>query len=363
MYAFLYSIILIIILAIGITIILTRKEVYKAEKKLIITFSLGNLFYYCYIFFFIFSTFNTTNDEISLILWNLSLIFNLLFLILWTTNHILELHKTSKLRYIPLLAFLLVGGIIIGQLLSSESFTVISITIHHHFIFKDTNLLTSIIILSVLIIGILIFSQIKGFSNFKDKNLGIYYSIYIAIFSLNVSIYISYLITTSDLLKHANLILNLINTLFYFYVILKKPSLFVVFTNKLFNFIIFHKSGILLYSYDFEKRQELEESVLKGSILIGINHILSNFSNIEDQINTINLRDHGILFRFNNNLGYATLLIAKHRSALLEQSLDKFNQKFSEKHRDTLENLNGLIDVSKFNQTIDLLKDEFGSYL
>ena len=172
-----------------------------------------------------------------------------------------------------------------------------------------------------------------------------------------------YIITTSDLLKNINLILYLINASFFFYIILKKPSLFVVLTNKLYNFIIFHKSGILLYSYDFETKQELEESVLKGSILIGINHILSNFSNIEDQISTINLKDHGILFHFNNNLGYATLLIAKHRSALLEQILNEFNQKFSEKHNKTLANLNGLIDVSKFNQTIDLIKDEFKPYL
>ena len=107
----------------------------------------------------------------------------------------------------------------------------------------------------------------------------------------------------------------------------------------------------------------MEESILKGSILIGINHILSNFSNIEDQINTINLRDHGILFRFNNKLGYATLLIAKHRSVLLENTLDEFNQKFSEKHREILENISGLIDVTKFSQTIDLIRDEFKPYL
>jgi hypothetical protein len=362
MYAFLYSTILIIILAIGVVIILTRKEIYKAEKKLLITFSLGNSLYFGYIFFFIFSTFNK-NEDIALVLWNLSIIFNILFLILWTSNHILELHKTSKLRYIPLLIFLLLGGIIIGQLLVYNNFDPSQTDNGYHFIFKNNYMLASIIILSVLITSILIFSQIKGFSNFKDKNVAIYYTIYIVILCLNVTIYNSYIITTSDILMHVNLILNLINALFFFYVILKKSSLFVVFTNKLFNFIIFHKSGILLYSYDFEKRQEVEESVLKGSILIGINHILSNFSNIKDQINTINLRDHGILFRFNNNLGYATLLIAKHKSVLLEQSLDKFNQKFSEKHRETLENLNGLIDVSKFNQTIDLIKEEFGPYL
>ena len=380
MYAFLYNTILIIILAIGIAIIITRKEVYKAEKKVLIIFALGNSFYVCYFFLFTISTFSPTPEDIALALWNLSLIFNLLFLILWTSNHILELHKSSKLKYIPLLLFLLLGGIIISQIflnlilllikelfevpiLSLDNFSVALINNNYHYVFINNYLLNSIITLGVLIICILGYSQVKGFSNFKDKTVGIYYNIYIAILCGNIIIYILYIITTNDLLKHINLILNLANISFYFYVALKEPSLFVVFTNKLYNFIIFHKSGVLLFSYDFEKQQELEESILKGSILIGINHILSNFSNIEDQINTINLRDHGILFRFNNKLGYATLLIAKHRSVLLENTLDEFNQKFSEKHNKTLANLNGLIDVSKFNQTIDLIKDEFKPYL
>ena len=363
MYLYLYNTILIIILVVGFAIIITRKEVYKAGKKLLITLGLGNSFYFCYFFLFTLSTFNTTSEDDALILWNLSIMFNILFLTLWSSNHVFELHKNSRLKYVPLLILLLFGGIIIGQLQSPNTFSVTYINNNYHYFFNDINLLTSIIILGVMIICILIFSQVKGFSNFNNKTIGIYYSVYIAILSFNVIIYISYIITANDLLKHITLISYLINALFFFYIILKKPSLFVVFTNKLYNFIIFHKSGILLYSYDFETRQELEESVLKGSILIGINHILSNFSNIEDQISTINLREHGILFHFNNKLGYATLLIAKHRSALLEQTLDAFNQKFSEKHGETLENLNGLIDVSKFSQTIDLIKDEFKPYM
>lgn len=167
----------------------------------------------------------------------------------------------------------------------------------------------------------------------------------------------------NDFLKHIHIILYLVDSLYFFYTIIKRPSLFVIFTNKLYNFIIFHKSGVLLYSYDFETNQELEESLLKGSILIGINHILSNFSNIQNQISSINLKNHGILFQFNNKLGYATLLIAKHKSNLLEQTLKSFNQKFSEKHGDILLNLKGLIDVSEFKQTTELIKDEFKLYI
>ncbi|MBY9003724.1 MAG: hypothetical protein KGD73_07105 [Candidatus Lokiarchaeota archaeon] len=143
----------------------------------------------------------------------------------------------------------------------------------------------------------------------------------------------------------------------------KKPSLFKVFTNKLYDFIVFHKSGILLYSYNFETRQEVEESTLKGSILIGISHILSNFSNLENQVTVIKMRERGILFNFNNELGYATLLIAKHKNSILENAVNEFNLNFAKRNLETLTNIKGLIDASKFRTTFELVQEYFKAFL
>ncbi|MCJ7648098.1 MAG: hypothetical protein MUP85_05755 [Candidatus Lokiarchaeota archaeon] len=126
---------------------------------------------------------------------------------------------------------------------------------------------------------------------------------------------------------------------------------------------MFHKSGILLYSYNFETRQEVEESLLKGSILIGINHILSNFSNLENQVSVIKMSDRDIIFNFNNELGYATLLIAKHKNSILENAVNEFNLNFSKKYFETLTNLKGLIDVSNFRNTSELVREYFKAYL
>jgi len=145
--------------------------------------------------------------------------------------------------------------------------------------------------------------------------------------------------------------------------LVKKPSLLEVFTNKLYDFIVFHKSGILLYSYNFETRQEVEESLLKGNILIGINHILSNFSNLENQVSVIKMSNRGILFHFNNDLGYATLLIAKHKNSILENAVNEFNLNFAKRYLENFTNLKGLIDVSNFRNTSELIQEYFRAFL
>jgi hypothetical protein len=158
-------------------------------------------------------------------------------------------------------------------------------------------------------------------------------------------------------------VLSIINTSFALYVIIKKPALLLVFTNKIFDFIIFHKSGILLYSYNFQTSKEVDESLLKGSILIGINHILANFTGVENQLNHIKMSDKGVIFNFQNDLGYAVLLIAKHKNKILEKTVQKFIKSFSDQNEEKLLNLSGLIDVSIFKDTGKMINDCFSKYI
>jgi len=150
---------------------------------------------------------------------------------------------------------------------------------------------------------------------------------------------------------------------YFFFIIIKKPAIFAVFTNKIYDLIIFHKSGILLYSFNFQTREEVDESLLKGSILIGISHILANLSNVEAQITHIKMKDRAIVFNFNTQLGYAALLIAKHRNKILESAVNKFMQDFSEINEENLQNLDRLIDVSKFKDANKLVIKNFSHYL
>ena len=363
MHTLIYNSIFIIIFFSGITIAIVRKDIYNAEIKFIIMTALINLLHYGNFFLFTFSTSHNIIEDVALVLWKLSMIFYSFSLILLISYNILELYKNSKIKFVPLLVFLILFGAVLSLLLLPNSISIIQVNQDYYFTFNIYQLLNLTLILYLMIIGVLIFFQITRFSNISDTGLRKLYTFYATLLSINTIIYLLYIYTMNDLFRHIYSILYLVDLFCFFYGIITKPSIFVIFTNKLYNFIIFHKSGVLLYSYDFETNQEVEQSLLKGSILIGINHILSNFSNIENQISSINLKDHGILFQFNNELGYATLLIAKHKSNLLEKTLKDFNQKFSEKHGEMLLNLKGLIDVSEFKQTTELIKDEFKLYL
>jgi hypothetical protein len=202
-----------------------------------------------------------------------------------------------------------------------------------------------------------------GYKNFNDKDLANFFSIYIFLMSLNIITYSIFLITQNIVFRTLYVTLYIINSSFVLYVIIKKPALFLVFTNKIFDFIIFHKSGILLYSYNFQTSKEGDESLLKGSILIGISHILANFTGVEDQLDHIKMSDKGVVFNFQNDLGYAVLLIAKHKNKILEEAVQKFIKRFSDKNKENLLNLSGLIDVTIFKDTGKLIKECFNKYV
>jgi hypothetical protein len=75
------------------------------------------------------------------------------------------------------------------------------------------------------------------------------------------------------------------------------------------------------------------------------------------------MKDRAVVFNFNTQLGYAALLIAKHRNRILDSAVDKFMQDFSKINKENLQNLNRLIDVSKFKNANKLVIKNFSHYL
>jgi hypothetical protein len=274
-----------------------------------------------------------------------------------------ELHKHSKIRFLAIIIYFFLEGIIISLLLFPNSFLTLQQGSNYIYFFQDTTLLVFIFVFNSAVIALLGISQIMGYKNFNDKNLAKFFSTYICSILLNIIFYSIFLITQNIIFKTLHVVLSIINTSFALYVIIKKPALLLVFTNKIFDFIIFHKSGILLYSYNFQTSKEVDESLLKGSILIGINHILANFTGVENQLNHIKMSDKGVIFNFQNDLGYAVLLIAKHKNKILEKTVQKFIKSFSDQNEEKLLNLSGLIDVSIFKDTGKMINDCFSKYI
>ncbi|TES96031.1 MAG: hypothetical protein E3J90_08730 [Promethearchaeota archaeon] len=353
----------VLIFLVGIIYVLLNRGKYETRVgffAVIIIYFLSEITYFIS---FNLSAENYFNTTFALIIWYISIIARSFSIGMFASIHNFELNKDSKVRFLPMLFYVFIGGIILSLLFVPDSFSVIQKDFEYFYLFNHIELLTSIILFNFCIILFSWVIQIKGYHNFADKKLGKFNFVFILLFSLHIFLYILYLITLATFFKLLHSLVYLISIGFFLVAIINKPNLFAVITNKIYDLIIFHKSGILLYSFNFQTREEVDESLLKGSILIGISHILANLSNVEAQITHIKMKDRAVVFNFNTQLGYAALLIAKHKNDILESAVEKFMQDFSKINEENLQNLNRLIDVSKFKNAYKLVIKNFSHYL
>ena len=363
MIATIFISIFIIIYTIGIIHVVIHREKYNSDIHFLIIIILYLIFEGIYIVSFNLSAEKVFNTSSALALWHVSVIARITSIGQFASIHNGELSKDSKIKMFSVMSYIFMFGVIISLLFYPNSFALVETDLEYYFSFKNVGLLTSIIIFNSLIVIFTWIIQIRGYKNFADKKLGKFFTFFLLLFSLSILFYTLTIITLDISFKVIHLVLYDVSIGYIIYVIIKKPNLFVVFTNKIYDFIIFHKSGILLYSYNFQSREEVDESLLKGSILIGINHILANLSDVENQVTHIKMKDRGVVFSFNTQLGYAALLIAKHRNKILESAVEKFMVDFSKINKENLQNLNRLIDVSKFRNANKLIIKNFSHYL
>jgi len=359
MIASLFISFFVIIFVFGIVYVLLNRRKYEVEVGFLIILIIYFINEITYFISFNLSAENFFNIPFALIIWYISIITRHLSVGMFAIIHNFELNKDSRVRFLPVLIYIFIGGISLSLLFVPDSFTVIQKDFEYFYLFNNIGLLTSIILFNFCIVLFSWIIQIKGYHKFADKKLGKFYYIFMLLFSLNIFLYSLYLITLDIYFKLLHSIVYLIGIGYFVFIIIKKPNLFAVFTNKIYDLIIFHKSGILLYSFNFQTREEVDESLLKGSILIGISHILANLSNLEAQVTHIKMKDRAVVFNFNTQLGYAALLIAKHRNKILEKSIDNFMNEFSTINKDSLKNLTGLIDVSTFKNAKGLINQYF----
>jgi hypothetical protein len=75
------------------------------------------------------------------------------------------------------------------------------------------------------------------------------------------------------------------------------------------------------------------------------------------------MEERAVVFNFNPQLGYAVLLIAKHKNKILEKAIEHFVKEFSSLNIDILKNLSGLIDVSQFKNAKALINQFFRHFI
>jgi len=117
-----------------------------------------------------------------------------------------------------------------------------------------------------------------------------------------------------------------------------------------------------LYSYDFKNNNQPTESTILGNILIGLNHILSEFINKEDQIDVFQTENTEIVVDYNNNSGFAVLLITNQRNIFMEYCMAQFMKDFEKRYKSELkeiEDINKMINVSEFKDTKEIIEKNF----
>ncbi len=344
--------------------ILNYKKLYTAPNYILNIISYL-IYGFLFFLFFYLSTEILIPKEISLIFWKLSLIMRMIYITLIYILYNLTINN-NKLHKYPLLILSLLAGLIISLLSSPDSIIITaSINYYIHF-FNDPYLLVCLIIYDVLIIFFIIDDYRKNYSNISYKNIENYLTITIIIFIFIILLITFYIITNNFFFADISNLIYIISSIMTLYQIIKHHYEYTVMSNEISDFIIFHKSGILLFSYNFETRKETDESLLKGSILIGINHILSKLIDKKAQLNLIKLENRDLVFQYDINHGYAVLLIANQKNRTIDKAVKNFMTKFNEMNEESLkkiEQASMLIDISQFKNAKELIKEYFKPYI
>ena len=323
------------------------------------------LFLFLGIFFFssfLLSTDVSLNEDVVLILWYFSIIFWVFSIGILSVTQKFVIKFEEKTILITIFYSLIIG-MILGLSFLSNSFTINLNSNSYKFIFQNLLLLYLLLSYNIIIIIVMCYNLIRYFMRLRDSTSQKIISILTLQFSFLILLYSIYIITQNITFRYLYAIFYLIGAILASYFIITKPFLFIELTNKIHDFIIFHRSGILLYSYNFETGQETDESLLKGSILIGINHILSNFIDKKDQLNLIKMKNRDIIFEYDNTHGYALLLTANHKNKFIDKAVNSFMTKFTSLNGEKLKNLNGLIDVSEFRNAKEIIIENFEPFI
>ncbi|MHA1669018.1 MAG: hypothetical protein ACTSV5_00415 [Promethearchaeota archaeon] len=326
--------------------------------------------------FFILSIIFHFSEEINITLWKLSIIFGLISLIITTLIYSF-FREYHKIQILPFILLILLFGLIIGTLFREKSIQLNTTLLEPiPFIISDISLVnfqfdlfTGIIIIITIIslisylgyLSLVILRETKSL----DDSLPLFLNIIISAFPLIM--YILYILEQRPLLRELHIILLWIVNFAVNIILIKKPEIFFVLPNKIFSINIYHKSGILLYSYDFgENHHQKLDSTNWGNFLIGINHILGEFVDIKNKIDVIKTKNSDIVVKYENESGFALIIMTNKKNRIIENLMETFSEEFKNnyvKELNDIQDLNRIIDVSNFIDTKEIIKRHFQLYL
>ena len=303
------------------------------------------------------------SESLNLILWKLSIASEFLsFLFISLIYTFFKEYK--KIPDFPFLYFLTLFGFLIGSFFIPDS---IKIKVNNSTINYSFDTTTKIII--ILFQGsILIYFSLLTFIIYRrtwNKEIAKKMILNTMVFSFPILSYILYILSGLPVFREMHILTFWITILGICFILLKKPEMFIELTNQIYYINIYHKSGILLYSYQSDQTKNETDSAIWGNILIGLNHILSEFVDKQNQIDVLQTKNTDVIVNY-DDVGFAVVLIAHRKNAILQNLMKKFAKEFRNKYKEELfeiQDLNKLINVSEFKGTRELIEKGFQLYL
>jgi len=325
---------------------------------------------------FIFSVTFFIRYEINVLFWKLSIVSGVISLII--TSFVYSFfNEYKKIKPFPFLYYTLLLGMLIGALLTPDSIELIlNIPPPSSFSVIDPALInfrfsfiTGAIIIIFQALITIYYLYIASIINIrsKKKEEGLPLILNTIVFTIPILMNIYYVILQQTVFRELYITLIWITNFAVNIMLIKKPEMFFVLPNRIYSINIYHKSGILLYSFNFDKKSDKkDESPIWGNILIGLNHILSEFIGKKDKIDVIQTKNNEIVVRYEIDYGYALVVITNKKNSIIEDLMLNFSIEFTRKYEDELtdlQDINRLINVSEFSGAKEMVEKNFKLYL
>jgi len=325
--------------------------------------------------FFMFSVVIFISHDINILLWKISLVF--VFISLLVTSIIYSFfNEYKKIRIFPFIYFTLLFGLLIGALATPDS---IILTLNGPppplFSIMDPSNINFIFNLATRIVGILfelfitiyfLYSAAIIHNKTKNKMESSPLLLNTLVFSISMMMLLLYISLQETLYRELYIIISWVSSFAVDIMLIRKPEMFFILPNKIFSVNIYHKSGIVLYTYNFDNTIDYKiESARWGTILIGLNHILSEFMDKTDKIDVIQTKKSDIVVRYENDYGYALVVITNQKNDIVEDLMLGFSNDFNSKYKNKLldiQDLNRLINISEFTDIKELVEKHFHLY-
>ncbi|MBY9021340.1 MAG: hypothetical protein KGD67_09790, partial [Candidatus Lokiarchaeota archaeon] len=285
-------------------------------------------------------------------------------------------NEYKKIKIFPFIYFTLLFGLLIGALGTPDSIT---LTFNGSpppiFSIIDPSTINFIFNIEISIVGILfelfitiyfLYSAAIIHNKVKNKAETSPLLLNTLVFSISMMMLVLYITLQNTLYRELYIVISWVSSFAVNIMLIKKPEMFFILPNRIYSVNIYHKSGIVLYSYNFDNKTDSKiESARWGTILIGLNHILNEFIEKSDKIDVIQTKKTDIVVRYENDYGYALMVITNQKNDIIEDLMLNFSNDFNSKFKNKLldiQDLNRLINISEFIDVKELVEKHFRLY-